>query len=132
MYVLAKCKGKTRLFGGLSKQLVLDGDVTDSQGVLGYEAFHRARTILDLECRAVGLVGRGLGVIILVVKEACNGSALHTRDPEIARPAMTYERLTDISVCWASNIPSIKNNLELKGASKNHRAMPTSTRRLTV
>ena len=63
---------------------MLDGDVTDGQGVLRNKTLHGSRAILDRELCAIRLVGRGSARVILGVKEARNGSALGTRDPEVA------------------------------------------------
>lgn len=100
MYVLDKKEGKTRLLNSLCEELVVNVDVTDRQSVLRHETLHRAHIILDLECTTISPVGRGLAAVVLLVNSARNGSTLRAGNPEIARPAMAHERLTDISICW--------------------------------
>jgi hypothetical protein len=46
MYILAKGKGETRLFGGLCKVLVTDSEITDAEDVLGNVALHGASAVL--------------------------------------------------------------------------------------
>jgi hypothetical protein len=65
---LSSDEGKTGLGDGLGEELALGGEAGDHDVVRRQEAGHGARTVLDLEVGAVGLVGRRLAVIVLVVQ----------------------------------------------------------------
>ena len=84
--VLAKSKGKTRLFGSLRKVLIGDSEVTDAKSVLGDVAFHGATAVLYGELGSIGLVSGGGTRLILCVKEARNRCALGAGNPKVARP----------------------------------------------
>lgn len=63
-----KGKCESGLLGSLGKVLVLDAQVTDSDGVLRNESLKGARSVLDGELGTVSLVGRRLGGVVLGVK----------------------------------------------------------------
>lgn len=86
LYLLAERKRQAWLLRCLSEILVLDAEISDLQGILGHEALHRARTILDRELGSVHLVSRRGAGIVLGVEEACNRAALGAWDPEVTRP----------------------------------------------
>jgi hypothetical protein len=84
-YLLAEGERKARLLRGLSKYLILNGQVTDGQVVMGYKSLHGTRPIFDGESRSVWRVSRRSTRIVLRVKETRDGCALGARDPKIAR-----------------------------------------------
>lgn len=84
---LAEREGESGLDGRLGKVLVLDGEVTNGENIVGDDSFEGSRTVLDLELGAVGLVsGRG-GGIVLGVKEAGDRGAAGRRDPKVGGSA---------------------------------------------
>jgi hypothetical protein len=83
VYLLAESEGKAGLLGGLSEDLILDGQVTDGEGVLGNKALEGAGSIADGELGSVGLVRRRRSRVVLGVQEASNRRALAGRNPEV-------------------------------------------------
>lgn len=79
----AEGKGQTRLLGSLGEVLVLDGEVTNLQGVLGDETLHGPGTVLNLERGTVLLVGRGRRRLVLGVQIACYRAALRRWHPKV-------------------------------------------------
>jgi len=65
---LSESERKSRLLGRLSEILLLDGEVSDREGVLREEALEGSGTVVDLEGGSVGLVGRRGGRVVLGVK----------------------------------------------------------------
>lgn len=55
---LAEGESKTRLLCSLREVDAGNGEVANPESVLGDEALHGARSILDREVGAIGLVGR--------------------------------------------------------------------------
>ena len=56
LHLLAKSKGKSRLFSSFSEILVGEVEISNFQDVIGDETLHGTSTILDGEGGAVGLV----------------------------------------------------------------------------
>lgn len=79
----AEGEGQSWLFGGLGEVLTLDGEITDREVVVGDEALHGARAVVDLEARSIRLVGLGCGRIVLGVQVAGDATALLGWDPEV-------------------------------------------------
>jgi hypothetical protein len=67
----------------LTKVHVTDEDVANLEDVVGDEALNSARSVLDGELRAVGLVGGGLGRVELGVGAAGSRGALGGGDPQV-------------------------------------------------
>ena len=80
---LAKGKRQTGLAGRLGKVLALDSEVANLENIVGDDALHGARAVLNLELGAVLLVRRGSGAVVLLVEEAGDRRALGGRHPEV-------------------------------------------------
>lgn len=78
-----KGESQAGLAGSLGKELVVDGNVTNGHSVLRDEAAETTRAILNLKARAVLLVCRRLGRLVLVVEVAGDGAALGGGNPEV-------------------------------------------------
>ena len=79
----AKGKGKTWLRGGLTKELVLDLQITNLYSVLRNVTLNATRSVSDGKIGAVLLVAVGVAVIVLAVEVAGDGSTVGRWDPEI-------------------------------------------------
>lgn len=79
----AECESKTGFRGGLCEVLVLDGKITNADCVLANVARKLARSILDLEIRAILLVGARIAVIVLGMQIAGDGAAVLARHPQV-------------------------------------------------
>lgn len=78
----AEGESETWLLGSLSEILLLDGEVTDVEGVLGDETAQATRAVDNLEAGTVALVGAGSIGIIGLVKVASNGATLLGWNPD--------------------------------------------------
>lgn len=76
-------ESQARLFGSLSKVLVLDLEVADLQGILRDKAAQTARAVANGEFGTVLLVGARRRRVILAVKEAGDRVALGRRNPQV-------------------------------------------------
>lgn len=94
----AKGKGQARLIGCLGKQLLLDGQVADLEGVFRDKTTQATRAVSDGELGAILLIGGRRGRVVLVVQVAGDGTALGRWNPQVGAS-------------------SVKHNLELLGGS---------------
>lgn len=83
--LLSKGESKPRLLRSFAELKPGDLNITDCEFIVRDKPFHRTGTIMDLEGRAILLVGRRGGRVILIVKETSNGRALFARNPQVAR-----------------------------------------------
>lgn len=79
----AKGKRQSGLFGSFTKQLVLDGQITDLEHILGNESLNGSGTVLDTESGTILLVRGRCGSIVLSVQETGDTGAILARDPEV-------------------------------------------------
>lgn len=77
----AKGKGKTRLRGSFTEELVFDLEVTDLDSVLGDVTLYGTRAVSDGKVRAILLVRRRITVVVLLVEVASDGAAVGGWDP---------------------------------------------------
>jgi hypothetical protein len=76
-----RCLKERPTSSGLSKQLILDGDIPNGDIILRNEPAQAAGAITDLKGGSIGLIGLRAGRIILVVEVASDRSALRGRNP---------------------------------------------------
>jgi hypothetical protein len=102
----AESKGETWLRGSLGKVLVLHLQVADLENIVGDETAERARSVTDLEVRAVLLVCRRRRRVVLGVKVAGDRAALSRWDPEVGA-ACVEDNLERLRRCTEGDLGEV-------------------------
>ena len=84
-YSLAKGEGETWFLGGLGEVHALHREIAHTEVIVGDEALHGTRAVVNLNTSSVGLVGRRGTGIVFRVEEARDGRALGAGNPKVAR-----------------------------------------------
>lgn len=109
----AEGKSETWLLNCLSKQLVLNLEVADSQGVLRNISAQATRAVADLERSSVLLVcGRG-GCVVLGVEVTGDRAALRTWNPEVGASGIEDD-LESLWWCTESDLREVCGTLVMK------------------